>query len=151
MSLECSTPMELSKYWLARDQVSFTCQLVLSQGASTRIVPGVIDYLLIFCKTCLLEAPIYLFWMRVQGMRWLPGLGQEIALNLATHPIIVLLLPWFFARAHASYASYLGAAEIFAILIETLYLFFFVRKNFPQCFAIAMAANLFSWWIGLLL
>lgn len=72
----------------------------------------------------------------------------NFVLNLATHPVVFILIPIILTQFEANYLNYLVVAEIFAPLTEALILVYFYKIKFNRAFFAAIAANLFSWSVG---
>jgi hypothetical protein len=128
--------------------VSFICDQALnSPVAPTPFLPA--EYLRAFATTCALEAPFYLGLLRSRGA------GRALLIlfgsNVLTHPLVYFAFPAAFARAGASYAAFLAAAEAFAALVEIIFVCKVGRRPLVASAAWIGAANLASWWIGALL
>lgn len=101
------------------------------------------DYLGIFLKTCVLEAPFYAMAFATRPMRRV--LVALVLMNLATHPIVFFVIPRFFdTYLHAALFS-----EAFAPLVEMAIAVGLLRKLSPAPWI--LLANLFSWQIGMYL
>jgi hypothetical protein len=91
-------------------------------------------YLVIFLKTCLLEAPFYYWALRGArrraasrvghpvehpgaGFRRWPVIAQLGLANLLTHPVVFFVIPALFSR----YLTGLLVAEVFAPVVEGVY------------------------------
>lgn len=144
--MSCGTVWNLAIHFVAPDQLSPACQLVLSQ----KWLPDEFDpliYGLYFGSTLLLELPIYLLFLRrrVGGGFQTKWLLDVLILNLLTHPFVVLGLPLMIVNS--SYALYLTCAETIAVLVEATYL---RLRGYPLRWSlgVSLAANLFSWHAG---
>jgi hypothetical protein len=109
------------------------------------------DYLWVFLKTCLCEAPFYFLLFRRRGLPYF--LAVLVGANLLTHPAVYFVFPAVFKN----FMMYLGTAEIFAPLVESIlvcWLLFRSSERSPGGAApwvavlVIFAANLFSWQMG---
>lgn len=107
-------------------------------------------YLFVFLKTYLLELGFYFFFLRPL-FSFKKVLCINLVINLATHPIIFLVMPYFFSKYDLNYLQYLIIAETFAPTIEALILIFYFKVNWKTAAAAAVLANIFSWSAGVYL
>jgi hypothetical protein len=113
-----------------------------------RGVPGLtLDYLVVFLKTCAMEAPFY-FLLLAKRHGWKRSSGWILSANALTHPAVYFLIP-------ALIPSYLLAAlvsEAFAPLAEILFVLAVTRARTPVLVTRAILfvglANLVSWQLG---
>lgn len=91
-------------------------------------------YLLLFALTYFLEWPFY------------RSPVKTLVLNLATHPAVIFLFPYLFL-GHETRFMVLWA-ELFAIGLEFAILWRYYRYLLFRSLKLAVAANLFSWWLG---
>lgn len=106
------------------------------------------DYLLVFAKTCALEAPFYYAALRRQPLiRFLAAL---MALNFATHPLVFFFIPSLFSR----YLTSALVSEFFAAFAEMALVWLLLSKWESRSSAWSgalwiLTANLFSWELGM--
>jgi hypothetical protein len=107
------------------------------------------DYFVVFLKTCLLEAPFYLWVFRGRGLAL--GVMALVVANLLTHPAVYFVFPSMFARFLAAVLS----AEVFAPSVEAAFVVvLLLRTEGPRPHplwnpaALIVLANLFSWQMG---
>ena len=141
--VECLTPWHLI-YNLFADNA---CAEIYSSGLPTDPLTFT-DYLPYFLKTFILELPIYALILKSQQ-----SFGKTLAanslLNLATHPIIFILFPIILPKlGEFNYLNYLVAAEIFAPLVEAILLAKVFKLKIGWAVVSSVAANLFSWSVG---
>lgn len=140
---ECFTPLSLLMNWF---QHSPQCTEVYQTSIVTD-ASGFWGYLGIFGMTFLTELPIYfLFLYRYSS--FLRILLINFILNIATHPVVFLLMPWLFQKWDLSYLQYILIAEFFAPAIEALILRKLFKMDWSAAIAAALIANLFSWTVG---
>lgn len=104
-----------------------------------------------FFATVLLEAPVYFFFTRTLKMSIYKKLGCLFVLNVATHPMVYFIIPYFVYLMNGNYGQTVILGELFAPIIESLLLYRWTQFSFWKCSIIAILANLFSWWIGVVL
>ncbi|GAB4202404.1 MAG: hypothetical protein OHK0013_15650 [Sandaracinaceae bacterium] len=104
-------------------------------------MPDVLDWLLAFLLTQLVEVPILAAWLRPRP------LGQRVLLafgaSAITHPIL-----WWALRpllAPISFEAYVGIGELFAVLVEAAYL---RRLGVEDALLASVTANGASWITG---
>lgn len=102
-----------------------------------------------FVTTVLIEAPVYFFALRFLAFK--TKLKLVLSVNLATHPIVFYLFPWVLMHWHLNYGAYVLSAEIFAPLVEGLMIWKIFKVPASAAFAAAFAANIISWWLGILI
>jgi hypothetical protein len=107
-----------------------------------------VEYLPYFFKTFILELPVYLLFLRHQK-KLSEILQINFILNFATHPVVFFLIPLIIMQYNATYLHYLVIAEVFAPLVEAIILAYFYRISCKRAFLAAIAANLFSWSLGI--
>ncbi len=76
------------------------------------------------------------------------ALALILILNLATHPLVTFVFPMFGQGLGLNMASAIVLKETFAPLVETLILRRGSNLSWSEAAALAVAANLFSWWLG---
>jgi hypothetical protein len=157
----CYSPWGLVHYYLSSlsDPTlgSTICPIICKEALETmsEIPPNVTlgAYLVIFGLTCLLESPFYFWTVRdkqQKGKALLKsGLGSVLLCNLATHPAVYFLFPLFGANFALRYVDVLMLAEIFAPIVEALVLILVWKISWKRAFIGMVAANLFSWWVGI--
>ena len=106
------------------------------------------QYLPYFIKTCILELPIYFIFLR-SSRSFFRIVVITFIVNLATHPIVFMLMPILLTKLNLNYLQYLCIAETFAPLIEALILAFYYQFSSRVSFWAALVANLFSWTVGI--
>lgn len=145
MLQQCVTPPLIWQFFSGDSGISLACQsLLMFPTEATRM--GVWTYLGVFVLTCVLETPFYFY-----GLTGLPARRRGLAifaLNLATHPLVTWGWPFLFAKLGRSYGELVLASEIFAPLVEMLILHFAFHQSWRRSALVAIAANLFSWWVG---
>ncbi len=140
---QCATPWALLINFFS----NHTCQEIYESGLPTDMY-SFGAYLPFFLKTILLEFPIYfLFLRKAQSLPRL--LLITLILNLATHPILFMVMPIVFSKFNLNYRQYLCIAEIFAPVIEGLLLKYYYQQSTRTSFWAALLANLFSWSVGI--
>jgi len=77
--------------------------------------------------------------------------GVLLTANLATHPLVYFGWPWLGSFLSWHYAALLVISEIFAPAVETVVLSKIWATPVRQTAIWVVLANLFSWWVGLLL
>ncbi|MEQ1721843.1 MAG: hypothetical protein ABL930_01615 [Pseudobdellovibrio sp.] len=107
-----------------------------------------LEYLPYFLKTFILELPVYLFFLR-HHKKLNEILQINSILNFATHPIVFFLIPLILLQFNATYLHYLVIAEVFAPLVEALLLIYAYKVGYGRAFLAGIAANLFSWSLGI--
>src|SRR4051812_41063652 len=113
----CLTPLDLATHFLTRGMGDPVCSIALdSAPAAPSFEAG--SYLVVFALTCALEFPFYLAALR----SWRKGALAALALNLATHPVIVFAMPWLVSRLEGTSAESLLCSELFAPLVEAILL-----------------------------
>jgi hypothetical protein len=105
------------------------------------------EYLRVYLMTFILEWPWYFLFLRFyqSGLRILI---TNFVLNIATHPIVYLVLPQIFSRFDQTYIRYLIIAEIFAPTVEALILRYTFKIPWKTAIVSSLFANLFSWTVG---
>jgi hypothetical protein len=146
--LSCNDPATLVLYWLNPQALSSDCGWALQSSAQIVSVP-LLTYLKVFLITNILESPFY-FWV-LQKYSWKQKILTLLCANLLTHPFVYFVFPMIFARMNLSYASYLTTAEAFAFIVEILFVCRVLKTDKLKTSTALFLANIFSWWIGLLL
>ncbi len=144
----CASPWGLAVFLLNLVDPSSECYEV-HQSLVTASDFELSFYLKYFGMTLLLEGPIYFLGLTM--LPWPKRLLAIVVVNLATHPIIFYIFPLILSRFDATYSTYLLTAEIFAPVVEALLLWKLFKLSPSKAFSIAIAANLISWWLGVLL
>ena len=148
MSHHCNDPLTLALFWFRREAISAQCEWALNTAVQPTYT-SVVEYLKAFAITNLLEAPFY-FWL----LRRLPFPRQFFYLicsNLITHPAVYFLFPYIFYKGGQSYALFLTIAEGFAFAAEALFIYLKAGTAFCSTALFVTIANLFSWWVGVLI
>lgn len=147
MSPSCFSPPDVVGMLVHANGVSSSCMARLMNDP---VVPDIsfAQYFLYFSLTCILEAPIYWLAARRFGKGSKEILLLILGLNLATHPIVVFVMPRISLMLGQSSLFDVSSSEVFAPVVEALLLWRVGR--FPMVWAIpvAIAANLCSWWLG---
>ncbi len=144
--ISCLTPFGLALFLAGR--ASEGCSGVLSVlVTSTEATP--VMYLQYFLSTFALELPVYSLFLQSKGIKKV--LAYTFVLNLLTHPIIFFAFPFLLEKMSATYGIYLLCAEVFAPLVEGIVLSRLAQISLRKSLAIAVVANLFSWWAGVYL
>jgi len=146
----CHLPHHLFLYWFFPRALTATCQAYFADTSLNGIfgVPAG-TYFPLFLLTNCLELPFYFYTFRGQALAH--KLGRLLLLNLATHPLVALGFPQFFALAGYPRAWALFSSELFAPALEAGLLVGLWRVPLRHAALTAFAANLFSWEIGGLL
>jgi hypothetical protein len=141
----CNSPVEIFEFFTGIGRLSSICKLELNSASETYGL-SFATYLPYFAMTLLLESPFYVSFLkgRTSTSR---GLAL-VACNVATHPIVCFVFPAVAAKYQIAYGTQLLAAEIFASITEAILLWKIWRLPVGVAFTAAIAANLFSWWVG---
>lgn len=141
--VECLTPWYLVYNLFAEN----ACAEIYNSGLPSDPI-AFAEYLPYFLKTFILELPIYALILKSQ-QKFAKTCVANTLLNLATHPIIFILFPMILPRlGEFNYLNYLVAAEIFAPLVESILLAKVFKLKIGWAVVSAVAANLFSWSVG---
>jgi hypothetical protein len=125
----------------------FACKIgLLSSDEVT--VHSLSLYFYIFFMTCALEAPFYISYLMFRKLGLLRSTQILILCNLATHPLVTFGFPWLAQSFNWNTAQSSLAKEIFAPLVESLLIRRLGKLGWTESFALGVAANLFSWWVG---
>lgn len=142
--IECLTPWGLILN-LFFNQSAQCSEIYFSTPPNDSI--SFIEYAPYFLKTILLEFPLYyLFLKNIRSLKEILLMG--LILNLATHPIIFLVMPPLLNTLQFSYLNYLIIAETFAPVVEALILSLFYKLSWRRSLLAALTANIVSWTIG---
>ena len=100
-----------------------------------------------------MELPFHVRALRSPGAPWrsLPArVGIAFGASLATHPVVWFVAPFFWYRAFdvSTYPAMVAVVEVFAVVVEALYLRAFGVRS---ALAWSFAANAMSFVGGLLL
>ncbi len=144
----CLDPITLVKVLSYSPDVSEKCEFILN-SVTQLTQTNFSQYIFVFLSTCLLELLFY-FWVLKKYSYLSRLLGLGIA-NLATHPIVYFLLPWLFSKQAIEWKYYLLTAEIFAPIAEAIILSVFFKIGWGRSILLMLAANLFSWGLGVYL
>ena len=125
----------------------YECGLVLGTSISSNQVTF-FAYLQFFLLTCFLESIFYFFFGKLQKLTSLKILKQIFILNLATHPIVFFIFPYFLEKAGSDIFTYIWSAEFFAFIIEALILKWYYHYPWKRAVWASGLANLFSWSVG---
>ena len=150
MNAECISPASLVHFLLSRSTLDPECVWTLLMRPRSLPV-GVTRYLCTFFLTCLLETPFYWLALKSWNVGRVKKVGFIVLVNLATHPFIYFGVPAITFRLGGKVYQSLLLSELFAPLVEGIILWR-VRKG-PAWVSLgyAIAANLFSWWVGIFL
>lgn len=141
MTLDCITPWNVVLNLFQAHECT-----AIYQSPVTSDPVSFLEYLPYFLKTCALELPIY--WLFLKGKKgFLQILMINILLNLSTHPIVFFIIPLLLKGG--TYFQYLSVAEFFAPLVEFLILWRGFKVDGRVALLAAVAANLFSWGLGI--
>jgi hypothetical protein len=99
-----------------------------------------LTYLYVFLQSNLLEVPIYYLFFRRQETPW-QSLQRVTLINSLTHPIVFFVI----MNLEMTYLQNILAAELFAIMAETLYFALVFKRSASWSFLAALIANLVSW------
>ena len=150
MSPTCYTPLSLAEYFLSKTTMDPECLWTLAMRPAPYDV-SITQYFLVFLITCLLEAPFYILAFRKSGRNLATIFLAVLILNSLTHPFIFFLVPKLVIALEGKMAHSLLISEVFAPVIESIALMWMVPMPFGRALLYALAANLFSWWLGLYL
>ncbi len=108
-----------------------------------------IPWLGAFVFTQLVECPIYVAALRKSERSWALALAIAFGASAITHPVVWFVIPWLWNALHRAggYWGMVVAAELFAILVEALYL---NRLGLRRALVWAFVANLSSVTLGLI-
>ena len=109
-----------------------------------------IEYAKMLTATLLLELPFYHWFLRSKKS-FRESAKADLVLNLATHPLVIFVIPLLVVSQHGNFRSFIIIAELFAPLVETVLLHLIWKIPMKRAFAAAFIANLASWWIGTLI
>lgn len=141
--VECLTPLGLLNNL---QQLQPQC-LEIYNTAVASDAAGFTEYIPVFLLTCLLEFPVYFLFLWKESSITRAVLVIFL-LNLATHPIVYLGMPFVFEKWDLNYLQYLLIAEVFAPFIEALLLKKVFHTTWKTAIWAALLANLFSWTLG---
>jgi len=144
----CESPLQLVQYFLRSESLTETCRLSLATPSEPTHT-SLIFYLEFLALTLILEAAFYFVALRKEPL--LTKLNATVLANVATHPAVCFAFPWVTSLLALSRAIDLAGAEIFAPLVESLILVFVWNVPKVRAFTYMVAANLFSWWFGLII
>lgn len=148
MSTHCNDPLTLLQFWFKPEVLSVQCEWALR----AQVLPThstFVEYLKTYFATNALEAPFYFWLLRRKTLQ--KRIVYLCSANLLTHPAVYFLFPFVFSKIGQDYGFFLTVAELFAFGAETLFVYFRTKTDFlPTAFWI-VAANLFSWWVGIFL
>ena len=100
-------------------------------------------YLYIFLQSNLLEIPFYYLFFK-KDFDFKKILTGTTAINSLTHPIVFFVL----MNLKQPYLQNILVAEAFAILMETIFLVYFLKSSLSRAFISASIANLVSWQVA---
>lgn len=148
--MNCYAPPAVIGYLANAGWVAPSCREFLSD----RTLSGVFgiagkDYALVFLLTVCLEAPIFFFGLR-NRLKVDQIAVYVVALNLATHPLVMVGLPQFFALAEYPKITAILVGELFAPAFEGIMLWRMAGLPAGRAFGFAFLANLVSWTAGIL-
>ncbi len=145
--MTCDLPPTLLEYVFFPSHLCATCRAYLADTSLNGIFGAPLrQYVGLFLVTCLLEFPFYRTVLRHRKL--VSQVFIVIVINLATHPLVVLGFPQFFALQGLSKVYSVLAGELFAPLLEFGFLAVVLQIPWKRSLAVAGAANLFSWWFG---
>lgn len=107
------------------------------------------DYAFALLLTILIEAPFYYFALR-KKLKLDQIALYMVTLNLATHPLVLIAMPQFFALAEFPKITAILVGELFAPAFEGLMLWRMAGLPASRAFGFAFLANLVSWTAGVL-
>lgn len=107
------------------------------------------EYVFALVLTILIEAPVYYFALRKRLKPDQIALYM-LAMNLATHPLVLVAMPQFFALAEYPKIAAILVGELFAPTFEGLMLWRMAGLSPSRAFGFAFLANLISWTAGVL-
>lgn len=146
MNGACLAPNVLFDFYTNR-QLELECTVLLS-SSETPVSMSLLTYVSTFAWTCGLEALVYLPLLLARKNKLTRALALILILNLATHPLVTFVFPMFGQGLGLNMASAIVLKETFAPLVETLILRRGSNLSWSEAAALAVAANLFSWWLG---
>jgi hypothetical protein len=149
MGPECYTPVALAQYFLIQPGIAWQgCSEILSSRFEELPRLELLSYLKVLATTCALELPIYLLILVNRSALMLKVVLAAILVNIASHPLVYFGFPWLSIQLGLSYAPMLASAEVFAPALEIVLLLFCFQFSKTRASVGAVAANLFSWWVG---
>lgn len=144
--MTCVGPVDLILYLVKSGHCTeFLSQTFLAQG-----FPAWKDYLGAFGLTLLLETPLYFLFLK-KAIPARRTLLASLVVNLLTHPAVWFFWPRILADSSFTIGNTIWICEIFALTVEMLVLRYAFRIPFKRAFYASFTANLFSWWIGILI
>ena len=146
----CYGPLALVLSFLFPSRVDTACLAALEMDVSIPDVSLPV-YFCFFLLTCVLEAPIYFFIARKNGVAWAGAFSQVLGLNLASHPFVFFVVPHLIAHVQQNTAVMILIGECFAILIEALLLRLCWRYVMPKAAITSLVGNLISGGLGIFL
>ena len=123
------------------------CTVLLS-SAEAPIPMSFTTYATTFVLTCGLEALVYLPILLLKKNKLARSLALVLILKLATHPLVTFVFPVAGAALGLGTAAAIIIKESFAPLVEALILRRGSNLSWTASAALAVTANLFSWWLG---
>jgi hypothetical protein len=127
---------------------SYECELVLGHQLFQN-QSSFLFYLGIFLMTCFLESIFYFLVGKWRKLTIPKIIEQILILNLATHPVVFFVFPYFVEGAGSDVFTYIWTAELFAFVIEALILKYRYRYSWALAILTSGLANLFSWTVGI--
>lgn len=100
-------------------------------------------YLYIFFQSNLLEIPVYWIFFR-KSYSVSKVVIFTTLVNSLTHPIVFFIL----MGLHRSYLNNIILAELFAIIVETLFFSRIIKISFMKSLFASIFANIVSWQIA---
>ena len=91
----------------------------------------------------------YFAFVKFQKLTLIQILKQVLVLNLATHPIVFFVFPYFLEKTGSDIFTYIWTAEFFAFAIEAMILKLYYRYSWRSAVWASGLANLFSWSVGI--
>jgi hypothetical protein len=148
--MTCFTPLNVIIGLVAPDQLDVACHF--QHISKMNFIPTpFVTYALVFLLNCALETPAYQMagWCLRRSVWTI--VGQTVAVNLTTHPVVFYVFPLCGAMWGWSSLSTIALAEALAFSVEMVLLRGVWRYAWWAAIVAATAANLTSWWVGELL
>ena len=149
--ISCYSPRGLVEYLLAPKALSAECIHLMNTVSTDVSLPDMSHYFFILCLTALLEFPFYFVLLADKHKHFRNIALTTLLCNLATHPIVYLIVPYLGKHYGISYGNMLGIAEVFAPLTEILLMTMVFKNKKKSTWALIILGNIFSWGVGIYL
>lgn len=155
-AISCYYPLTIIEGLLSTQNLSVMCSSELESSMLMHNISW-LSYLFILFLTILLEYPFFLFFKFLKNKKdkiWdvrdliKSSLILTIALNLATHPLVIWFFSFLSEKLSLNVLHYVAGAEAFAYLVEILLLRFVYRFSWKGSILASTLANTWSWTFG---